>query len=203
MTSKTQAYKMSFATGGLMVNESVDVARLHAPGETWDDTLGRALAGGVTSLPKASSRRRTLREIVNRLSCLDEEERLFLVARADRDEQAALLWVAACRAYRFIREYALEVVCERYLSHRLELPLETFDHLLETKAEWDAGLAAIAPTTVRKLRQILFRMMREAGIIDDDRQILTANLSGSLRSLLRGTAPADLAVFPGVALERS
>lgn len=202
MTSKNERYKMSFATGGLMVNESVEVARLHAPGEAWDDTLGRALAGGVTSLPKVSSRRRTLREIINRLLCLDEEERLFLVGRADRDEQSALLWVASCRAYRFVREYAREVVCERHLSHRLDLPLETFDHLLEAKAEWDAGLAAIAPTTARKLRQILFRMMREAGFIDEDRRIRTANLSGSLHALLLRTAPADLSVFPGVALER-
>ncbi len=203
MNLGSQPYKMSFATGGLMVNESVDVARLHVPGEAWEDTLSRALAEGVTSLPKAASRRRTLREIVNRLSCLEEEERLFLVDRADRTEQAALLWVATCRAYRFVREYAREVVCERHLSHRLDLPLETFDHLLETKAEWDPGLAAIAPITARKLRQILFRMMREAGVIDDDRQILTVNLSGSLRALLRRTAPADLALFPGIVLERS
>lgn len=183
-----------------MVNESVEVARLHAPGEAWDDTLNRALIGGVTSLPKASSRRRTLREMVNRLSRLYEEERVFLMESDDRDEQAALLWVATCRAYRFVREYALEVVCERHFSHRLDLPLETFDHLLEAKAKWDVGLAAIAPTTAHKLRQILFRMMREAGLIDEDRQILTANLSGSLCALLRRTAPADLAVFPGAAL---
>lgn len=200
MILKSQAYKMSFATGGLMVNDSVDVARLHAPGEAWDDTLSRALAKGVTSLPKAASRRRTLREIVNRLSCLAEEERLFLVEHAERDEQAALLWVATCRAYRFVREYVCEVVSERHLSGRLDLPLETFDHHLQMKAEWNAGLAAIAPTTARKLRQILFRMMREAGVIDQGRRILTANLSASLRTLLRRTAPADLAVFPGAAL---
>ncbi|WP_421994597.1 DUF1819 family protein [Roseococcus sp.] len=192
---------MSFATGSLLINESVEVARLHAPGEAWEDTICRALAEGVTSLPKAASRRRTLREIVNRLSCLNEEERQFLVERADRDEHAALLWVATCRAYRFVREYAREVVCERHLSHRLDLPLETFGHLLEAKAEWDAGLAAIAPATAHKLRQILFRMMREASVIDEDKRILTANLSGSLRALLRRTAPADLAVFPGVGLE--
>ncbi len=157
----------------------------------------------MTSLPKAASRRRNLREIVNRLSCLLDEEHLFLVERADRDEQAALLWVAACRAYRLVREFALEVVCERHLSQRLNLPLEAFDHFLDDKAEWDAGLAAIAPTTARKLRQILFRMMREACIINDDRQILTASLSGSLCALLRRSAPADLAVFPGFAPERS
>ena len=193
---------MSFVTGGLLVNESVEVARLHVPGEAWDDTLRRAIAEGLATLPKAASRRRTLREIVNRLSQLNGDERAFLVERADRAEQAALLWVATCRAYRFVREYAIEVVCERHLSHRLDLPPETFDHLLEAKAEWDDGLAAIAPTTAHKLRQILFRMMREAGIIDRARRIQTASLSRALRTLLESTAPADLAVFPGVASER-
>ena len=54
-----QPYKMSFAVGGLLLNESVEVAQMHAPSEAWDATLRRALEGGVTSLPKAASRRRT------------------------------------------------------------------------------------------------------------------------------------------------
>ena len=62
-TANLQPYKMSFATGGLLLNESVEVARLHVPTEAWDVTLQRALEEGVTSLPKAASRRRTLREI--------------------------------------------------------------------------------------------------------------------------------------------
>ena len=56
------------------MNESVDVARLHRPSETWEATLRRALEVGVTSLPKAASRRRTLREIVNRVSMLNAAE---------------------------------------------------------------------------------------------------------------------------------
>lgn len=77
-----QPYKMSFAVGGLLLNESVEVARLHAPSEAWEATLRRALEEGVTSLPKAASRRRTLREIVNRVSTLSDEERSRLVASA-------------------------------------------------------------------------------------------------------------------------
>ena len=85
-----QPYKMSFAVGGLLLNESVEVARMHAPSEAWDATLRRALEGGVTSLPKAASRRRTLREIVNRISTLSDEELGYLVQVADRQDQQAL-----------------------------------------------------------------------------------------------------------------
>lgn len=193
-----QPYKMSFVVGGLFLNESIEVARMHAPLETWDATLRRALAEGVTSLPKSASRRRTLREIVNRISTLDAEELDYLVEGADRQDQQALLWLATCRAYRFVREFATEVIHERFLSFQLELPLESFDILFAAKAEWDDGLAGISPMTRAKLRQVLFRMMREASVISDDNRILSAYVSPRLKSILAEKCPRDLSVFPGL-----
>ena len=196
-----QPYKMSFTSGGLFLTESVAVAGMHLSGEDWKDTLERALQEGATSLPKAASNRRTLREIVNRLMTLHDDEVRFLIDDAGRQEQQYLLWVATCRAYRFVREYAVEVICDRFLSYQLELPLESFDIFFEAKAEWDDGLASISDSTRNKLRQILFRMMREAGVISDDQRIQSSYLSAQLRALIEATNPADLAVFPGVVIE--
>ena len=193
-----QPYKMSFAVGGLLLNESVEVARLHAPSEAWEATLRRALEEGVTSLPKAASRRRTLREIVNRVSTLSDEERNYLVDGADRQDQQALLWLATCRAYRFVREFATEVIRERYLSFQFDLPLESFDILLAAKAEWDERLAGISPATRAKLRQVLFRMMREANVISDDNRILSAYISPRLKAMLEDKNFQDLVLFPGL-----
>ena len=196
--SEIQPYKMSFAVGGLLLNESVEVARLHNPSEAWDATLRRALEEGVTSLPKTASRRRTLREIVNRISTLDHEELDFLVYRADRQDQQALLWLATCRAYRFVLEFATEVIHERFLSFQLDLPLESFDILFAAKAEWDEGLAEISPMTRAKLRQVLFRMMREASVISDNNRILSAYISPQLKAMLAEKRPQDLSVLPGL-----
>ncbi|HQT89707.1 MAG TPA: DUF1819 family protein [Acidiphilium sp.] len=190
---------MSFAVGGLLLNESIEVARLHAPSETWDATLRRALDEGITSLPKAASRRRTLREIVNRISTLNDEELDYLVDEADRHDQQALLWLATCRAYRFVREFATEVIRERYLSYQLHLPLESFDILFAAKAEWDDGLAGISSTTRSKLRQVLFRMMREANVISNDNQILSVYVSPRLKMLVGEKRPQDFVLFPGLA----
>jgi len=196
-----QPYKMSFTSGGLFLTESVAVAGMHRLGENWKDTLERALQEGATSLPKAASNRRTLREIVNRLMTLHDDEVRFLADEAGRQEQQYLLWVATCRAYRFVREYAVEVICDRFLSYQLELPLESFDIFFEAKAEWDDGLASISDSTRNKLRQILFRMMREAGVVSDDHRIQSTYLSPQLRGLIEANSPADLAVFPGVTIE--
>jgi hypothetical protein len=195
-----QRYKMSFTSGGLFLNESIAVAALHQHGENWSQTLARALEVGMTSLPKAASNRRALREIVNRLSTLRDEEIRFLTDEAERQDQQYLLWVAACRAYQFVREFAVEVICDRHLSLQLDLPLESFDIFFAAKADWDDGLASISDTTRNKLRQILFRMMREASVISDDHRIQSTYLSNPLRALIETKTPADLAVFPGVAI---
>lgn len=200
MTSDSlQPYKMSFSTGGLFLNETLAVARLRAPGEPWAETIDRALTEGAASLPKAASQRRTLREIVNRLSALTDGERAYLLDEADRSDQLALLWLATCRAYRFVREFATEVLRERYLSFQLDLPHESFDILYAAKAEWDVGLAGISPSTQAKLRQVLFRIMREANVISDDHRILSAYVSPRLKVLIEDENPHDLMVFPGLA----
>lgn len=194
----SQGYKMSFSTGGLFLNESLEIARLHVEGEAWEDTILRARQEGATSLPKAISNRRTVREISNRLMTLSTDERQFLVDDADRADKEALLWLATCRAYRFIREFALEVVRERYLSYQLDLPRESFDQLLEAKAEWDDGLAAIKDSTRQRLRQVAFRIMREAGVLSDANRIQTAILSTRLKTMIADRNPAELALFPGI-----
>lgn len=194
----THTYKMSFSTGGLFINESVHMARLHQDGEDWDETLTRGLSTGATALPKAVSNRRTLREIVNRISCLTTQELSFLSDEADRPEQEAILWLATCRAYRFIREFAIEVIQERFLSYRLDLPIDTFDHFFDAKAEWNGNLASISLSTRLKLRQVLFRILREAGVIDTADKIRPAYVTPRLRALIESHNPADIQVFPGL-----
>ncbi|MEK0163567.1 DUF1819 family protein [Phaeobacter sp. A36a-5a] len=191
-------YQMSFGVGGLLLNESVSVARLHKEDDAWEQTMLRALEQGATALPKAASNRRTLREIINRLRTLSVREREFLLDEADRSDQQALLWLASCRAYRFVHEFALEVIQERYLSYQIDLPLESFDILFEAKAEWDDDLAGLSSSTRKKLRQVLFRMLREAEILSGENRIQTAILSQRLIAIIEDKNPAELALFPGV-----
>lgn len=194
---------MSFSTGGLFLNESIEVARLHGSEGSWDDTIVRALAEGTVSLPKTASQQRTLREIVNRISTLTDDELALLIETDDRTEQQALLWLAACRAYRFVGEFSIQVLRDRHLSYRLDLPLEAFDMFWDEKAEWYPELGEISNSTRLKLRQVLFRIMREAEIISTDGTIQTAYLTPRVRSLISQTRATDLAVFPGAALEES
>ena len=196
INTKEQPYLMSFGTGGLFINESVAVAKLHNFGEEWDMTAATAITKGVFPVRKASSARRSIREIVNRLKCLTGAE-LKLLQNGQRNEQAALLWLAACRAYRFIREFSVEVVREKYLSLQIELTYEDFDSFYFRKAEWSDKLASLSVSTRTKLRAVLFRIMREADIISEDDRILGSMLTSRFVELICNRGSGELAYFPG------
>ncbi|WFU81345.1 DUF1819 family protein [Bradyrhizobium sp. CIAT3101] len=191
-----QPYLMSFGTGGLYVNESVAVARLHTAGADWEDTVIDAQKSGAFPVRKASSARRSIREIVNRLKRLSPDE-LALLIEGERSEQAALLWLAACRAYRFIAEFAVEVLSDRFLSLRTTLTYDDFDAFLSAKEEWSPKLATLSVTTRAKLRAVLFRLMREAEILSQDDQILGAMLSPRVLAVIQAGNANELRYFPG------
>lgn len=191
-----QPYLMSFGTGGLYINESVAIARLHAAGSDWEATVIDAQERGAFPVRKASSARRSIREIVNRLKRLSPDE-LALLIDGERSEQAALLWLAACRAYRFIAEFAIEVLSDRFLSLRTALSYEDFDAFLSAKEEWSPKLAALSVSTRAKLRAVLFRLMREAEILSQDNRILGAMLSPRVLAVIQAGNADELRYFPG------
>ncbi|QCM13688.1 DUF1819 family protein (plasmid) [Agrobacterium tumefaciens] len=192
-----EPYKMSFVTGGLFINESLEISDIYLSLGYWPLTRKVALEKGVTSLPKAASRIRALREIVSRLSKLTNAELQFFSQTKERANQKALLWLAVCREYRFIGEFATEVVRERFASFKTDLPLESFDSYLASKAEWNEGLAKIRPATSAKLRQVLFRIMREADIVSQKNEIRATRVSASLLAILTEHSASDLEFFPG------
>jgi hypothetical protein len=190
-------YRMSFSVGGLMVNESVALVRHYHPDETWPDARARLLSEGISSFPKLASQTRVLREIFDRVSQLTQEERAYLLEEANRSEQQALIWLAVCRTYAFVREFAIEVIEERFLSWRLGLGHEAFDRFLAEKAEVDTTLSELSPSTCAKLRQVLFRILRESGLLSDEGRIQQIWLSARMKALIHERCPEDIRIFPG------
>jgi hypothetical protein len=198
MTRAAQTkYRMSFSVGGLMVRESMALAQEYRQGETGAEARERLLSEGVSTLPKLASQTRVLREIFDRIGQLTEAERGYLLESADRLEQQALMWLAVCRTYRFVREFTVEVIVERYQSWRFDLGHDVFDRFLAEKAEIDQGLAELSLSTCAKLRQVLFRIMRESEVLSSEGKIQPVWLSARMKSLIEETSPADLLIFPG------
>ena len=186
-------YLMSFTTGGLFYAESLLLLDLYRG--NWDDVYIQALDRNVLQARVVSTAKRVLREIISRLRTLTEEE-LELLEEGSASEQKYLLWLSVCRRYVFIGEFASEVIRERYLTLKHDLPAEEFEIFYNAKEQWHEELEKIAESTRNKLRTVLYRILREAEIIDANRLILPAMLTDELIHTIAKHNANDLMIFP-------
>ncbi|GAB7127897.1 DUF1819 family protein [Silvimonas sp. JCM 19000] len=191
----TERYRLSFTTGGLFLPESSMVAARYLRLGDWSATRAQLRDENLLQVRTSAAATRISKEITARLQELNSEELSALPDLSLRD-QANLLWVAVCRRYPFIREFATEVMREHFLVLRRRLVFTDFDHFLNSKALWHAELDDIARSTQLKLRQNLFRMLREADFLSDQYEIHPAQLSPSLAQLLARRGRQAFMVFP-------
>jgi len=184
---------MSFTTGGLFYSESLLVLDLYV--DDWSDVFTQALEENILQARVTSTAKRVLREIIGRLSTLHNKE-LSLLKEGAVSEQKYLLWLAICRRYLFIHEFATEVVRERYLMLKYDLPKEEFEIFYNAKEQWYEELDRIAESTRNKLRTVLYRMLREAEIIDINNIILPSILTDKLIATVAKYDVQDLRIYP-------
>ncbi len=190
-----QKYSMSFTTGNLFQRESVQLAQLYLELNDWRAVRATVLSQNLLQARTESTARRLYNEIVSRLKTLSNIELTYLL-RASGQEVGYLLWLAVCRRYQFIAEFAVEVLRERYLTLKIDLPPAEFESFFDRKAEWHSELERIRPSTRIKLRQVVFHILREAGLLTRDNTILAAMLSTELVSVIEQEDHRDLFCFP-------
>ena len=190
------AYTLSFTVGGLFLYEGLELARLRTNGSTWGEVRKAAPADVFVARGGASSVKRIRNEVVGRLSHLTEAEITHL-AEAGMTDARALMWVAACRKYRILAEFAREVLDERLRTFQPEIRVTDFDALLDAKGAHAEEIARLTPSTRARLRSGAFRMLREAELIDAENRVCAPRLSGALRDLLASDPGSGLDLIPG------
>jgi len=87
---------------------------------------------------------------------------LTLLVEGTPQEKRHILWIAVCRKYAFIRDFAQEVLHEKYLGMSYMLTDFDYEVFFNRKADWHDELRQISATTRTKLRQVVFHILREA-----------------------------------------
>ena len=188
-------YKLSFTAASLSINESVKIAEVYLDCKEWEQTK---LAVAENNLLQSRTNSRTIRvarELIQRLKLLTDGQ-LELLAEGTPTEQKYILWFAVCKTYAFIREFAIEVLHEKFMSRSMTLTDLDYDAFFNRKANWNEELGRITPSTRKKIRQVLLLMMKEAGLVSDGNMILRAMLSKRLVETLQSDESLNLQVFP-------
>lgn len=196
LTYETQTrYALSFTSGGLLAREGVSIAGRYLESRDWQSTRIQVVEENMLQARTTSSLTRVTRETVQRLATFDDDEIELLVAGSPT-EQHHLMWAAACRRYALIGDFAEEVLRERYLVMTPTLETDEFDRFIAGKTLWHPELDGLRPSTRHKLRQTLFRMLREADLRSSTGEIIPAVISERVSDVLCRHTDNDLRFFP-------
>lgn len=197
MTKETNnpKYSMAFTTCSLLNSESIQVAELYLEHKNWSQVSRIATDSNLLQYRTVSALKRTLSEIVSRLKLLSDEA-INLLVNGYKEEQLQILWLAVCLRYPFIYEFSVEVVREKYRSMQYKIEQFDFDAFFNSKMNYHESLENITETTRKKLKQVLFKMMKEAEIIDRDDNVQASLLSEKIISVVGNMNHEYLMVFP-------
>lgn len=187
-------YRMSFTVGGLFYQEAIIAANLYINGNDWAKVREEILKTNLFQSRTSAALERVCREVLSRLKLLSIEQ-LKIIQDGSRQEQLQILWVAVCKRYSFIRDFAVEVIREKFLLMDYALSEEDYT-IFDTKAEWHEELEQLKDSTKKKLKQVLFRILREAEITSEANVILPSILTQRVAKALFSDKSGVYMVLP-------
>ena len=174
--SSLPRYRMSFTVGGLFYQEAISAVDLFIKSKDWTKVREEILKTNLFQTRTQNSLERICREVLSRLKFLSSEQ-LKIIQDGSRQEQLQMLWIAVCKRYSFISDFAIEVIREKFLLMDYALTEEDYTIFFDTKAEWHEELEKLKDSTKKKLKQVLFRILREAEITSEMNIILPSILT--------------------------
>jgi len=190
-------YCLSLTGAGTYKQEMVLLARAYLDSGSWDTVKASILNDNLLQLNTDSNRKRIGSELIKRLKTLSPEELEFL-ANAAGDDLSAIVWVAFCRTYPFVREFSNELIAERFARMKPDVPKEAYQAFVEDKMYEHPELAKLTDSSREKVKIRVFGMARDCGLLDRSGTITPIYPNPSFVSLIKRTNSGDLVLFPKV-----
>lgn len=182
-------YSLSFTAASLRIYDTFLVGEAMA-GENYrvvDEEIGNG---------KPATGKRIRVELLKRLKTLTLDQLSFLL-EAGLDEARKMAFIAVCKTYPFVYEFAVEVLREKMFQLDYQITEGDYFAFYNRKKESHPELEEISDHSKGKIRQVLFKILEEAKIIDNtkSKNIQPQFLSTEFQTLLQEDDPDLLRVF--------
>ena len=185
-------YRLGFVTGGLFAHQARIAAELYLDTDNWETVKDRVREDNLFQTRTPSTGTRYLLEVVRRLKALNQKQ-LQVVAKDNHKDRCQVMWVAACRHYQLLGDFAHDVVRDRYLHGDSHLAPKDFTRFVHQQSLWHPELEEKTERTISNLRQNAFLMLRQASMLEPDGLVVGAFFSAPVLDCLQ---PNDFLFFP-------
>ena len=107
-----------------------------------------------------------------------------------------VLWLALCRRYQFIGNFAREVLREKFITLQRHIDFSDYALFVEREAVFHPEILELRDSTCKRLRQMLFQFMRNCGMLSRENMILPVIFSPAVDALFAGRSQAEIQYFP-------
>jgi len=161
-------YQGDLVAGSLLIGESREIARLLLKGHDnedggWGEPI---LRENILQKRSPETAKRQARLIRNRLRLL-RPEAWDKIANGTSVVATQFLFAACVKHSRLLADFLIQVVCEHHRTFEERLSDKDFDRFLEFCKDLDPSVSEWKPSTVKKIRQVIFRILAEAKYIDN------------------------------------
>ncbi len=159
-------YSFSFTAASLRPEIARVVAEKYLEHGSWDTAKGEILRTNAIQCRSAGSLKRIEREFRQRLQCLTHEQ-LRLLSDGTKDERLAISWIAAVKHSAFIWEFVENVLREKLAHFDPILRPSDYESFVASQILAHPDLEGFSKTTQTKIRTVLFLMLQEAGLVQE------------------------------------
>jgi len=159
-------YLFTYTTCSLLVPETIEVIKKYQELKDWNKVRELVIEDNILQKNAISSRKRIFSELKRRIESLTNQE-LSIITQLGDSQLKYLVFLSILKTYRFIYEFMVEVVLQKYLLFDYKILNSDYESFFESKQLNVEQLNQITDTTKYKLKQVLFRMLEEVQIIDD------------------------------------
>jgi hypothetical protein len=145
---------------------------------------------------KGTTNKRMVSEFKKRIDNLTVNQQELLL-NSNFSNQKQLAFLSACKTYSLLRDFVIEVVREKYLIMDYNLTETDYISFIRRKEINHDELANLTDQTQAKVKQVIFKILEQAGIIDNvrDKEIQLQLLGRSTKKSIIEDNPEWLKVF--------
>ncbi len=189
-------YIFSYTAATLMLHETNEVMKKYLEYKDWNKVKEIVIEENIMQKQSVSSRKRVFTEIKRRIETLSNEQ-LEYVNESSSSDIRNFIFLTILKTYRFIFEFMTEVISKKVLMFDYKILNSDYETFFESKRYAVEQLESITEATQYKLKQVLFRILEEAMIIDNtkSKNILKPHLSGEVIKLIIKDNPIYLKAF--------
>ncbi|MBW7869161.1 MAG: DUF1819 family protein [Brumimicrobium sp.] len=189
MQLEVNKYLLSYTAASLRVHDSINVIKAFLENniEQVDVVIGNG---------KIATGRRIRIEIERRINNLTQRQ-LDFILEASIDDARRVLFLAICKTYSFIHEFVVEVLREKIFRFDYEITEGDYYSFYNRKTTLHPELEALSESSQYKIKQVLFKILEEAKIIDSTtkKNIQYPFLTAELTQLIAEDNPEYLKIF--------